>query len=155
MEVAIGQPARPEHVSTFVAEIRFMHGDADLYTTEEYLLKDEDEVKAFAEALAWLHTVDPHYDRLGAYKRDDTMTRTKADPRYTRFFYSYTEADWEEDRKDNPDKYPKTYAEAVKQGWGEEYWPRDHECSDYPAAFEGVKYFWFDEAGVKYPVTVK
>lgn len=136
-------PVAPRERDGYVAVMRFMHGDADQYTTEEMRLDSEDELKLFVETMAWLHEVDPHYNRLGSYKRNGTYERTITDPRYAHFFQSYTEADFLEDKAKGVHRVPKetdTWASVLKL-WGEDFWPTDRSAGDGPAAYEGSEYY--------------
>lgn len=42
---------KPKYKNKFVIEVEFMHGDADAYTTEDFICDDEAECKSVMESL--------------------------------------------------------------------------------------------------------
>lgn len=114
------------HKSVFVAELDFMHGDADAYTDEELEVGGEDDLEQFVADMKWIHDQDPHYDRLGNY--DDKSDEVMADPRFTRWFGEYFDI------------------------WPYDNQAGDYRC---PAALDGVSYWWYDADGVRHKVGVE
>lgn len=146
----------PRHQSLFVAELRFMHGDADQYTTKEIFLDSEEDVKLFDLDMRWLINQDKYYRRLGSYNCDNTYRKTIQSDSYTHWFYSTSRQDFEEEKLQylhDGVNFPNTYEEYIERGWGENLWPKDRTNPAVAAALESYVIFWYDQDSRQFKIT--
>lgn len=147
MPIEIQQPAPPKYRSLYVAEIKFMHGDADLDTTEEILLDTAEDVELFDDSLKYIVAHSRNKRPSGDMLRDRS---------FTSWFYSYQPYDFESDLRDGSlFKSVTTYDEALDAGYGECYWPKDEFNTAIYASFSAVQYWWYSEDGTKHRVIIR
>ena len=131
MKVVVGKRVQQKYSDSYVAEIRFMHGDADAYTEEEYTLDEGD-------VLALKHFMDAYF-KLPHNTRCCEHVVIQGLPYYWKIFTSaFDEDEWLSDR------FP-----------GEEYWPRDHTYLDSYASIDRLAFYYYDDDGIKYHVSLE
>ena len=105
------KPVKPKFKNKYVIVASFMHGDADAYTDETYVCKNEGDFIRIASA---------------------------------------SEGPQEPGSGGDEDAYNTFYASL----FGQDFVPCDCTCQDYPAAFQSMEGFYYDNEGVKFEATL-
>lgn len=131
MKVKVGDPVPVRYQDEYVAELRFMHGDADGYSLEERTL-DEEGVLALARFMK-AYVALPHNVRCCNHGK------VRALPGYWRVFTSaYSREEL------FSDSFP-----------GEEYWPRDVAYGDSYASIDSQAIYYYSDTGIKHYITIE
>ena len=131
MKVLVGDPVPIKYSDAYVAEVRFVHGDADSYTESEYEL-DKDGVIQLTQFLVAYYNL-PYNIRCCEH---DAVT--KLDWYWKIFTNAYSQEEF------LSDEFP-----------GEDYWPWDTRYDACCAQLDAVSIFYYNEDGSKHHVTVE
>lgn len=136
MPVIIGNAVGAKHLSKFIIEVKFMHGDADAYSFNEIVLLStrEDLVEEAVSALKELDAI-PWNDRRDGYGKVASFCKW------------FGEGNGEEDSE--------WYDAFYNEGNRSIDWPGDSTCDyQYRAMLSSWKVFYYDAFGVKINVKV-
>lgn len=127
-------PPGAQPVSTFIASLKFMHGDADLYTEGKIRMKSRDDLNDF-------YAVVDKYFSWGWNERIERMGKN-AELRQMPEFWLFTGAESKEEYE--TDEHPE---------WWDDFWPMD---AVYDSGYRTMLDTWwvnfYDDDGVKYLV---
>lgn len=127
--IPVKEKDRP--TDTFEIEVRWMHGDADHYTSES-LFGNRAKLDGFYEFVeAWYAM--KHNARIDMLRKG----RPTQLPGWWVFVYVDSKEEYENDK--HPD-------------WFDDCWPIDVTCDWYPARLDGFSVFYYDDVGRKYSV---
>lgn len=141
--------AKAPHRNKFITTIKFMHGDADFYTTETYWTITEQETEDLWALLRMLLR-QRKYHRLGGWDNQDEMLKEliETSPAFVKTFYSDEVLEWykEDNSTESLDEY------LIKRC--DLNWPIDKTNYSDPTALESWETVWYNEHGDKFLVKV-